>query len=383
MFSKTSLVDKLKIYTVLQNMASGLVQPFASFLGAVIGASGIELGIVSTANTFFSNVSQLLVSKLKSDSKMFLAVSEALLGVAWLCMALFGFVSSTLYVLIYSVIAATSGATSLGWLLVMERASVKSRGKTLAEYGFYGTLGGFVSTLFAGFFVRANYSEMRYFYFSSALIFFFNAYLATSFYQVERKKERAQGSNDQLTRFYISTFIFMLSWSFAWPLFPLAQLYIFRMNESQVAILSITGSVSTLLLQKKIGVLVDKNRTLMMFLGRAGLTVFPLAYAFSTNVYELYLANLFSGFTNSVSNTAYFSYLFDKASDKKAAITMYNVYSGFGALLGGILGGLSYELLYPRLGANTLRVLFKAIALGRFSASIPFFLLLKKKEDTL
>jgi len=281
-FSKTSLVDKLKIYTVLQNMASGLVQPFASFLGAVIGASGIELGIVSTANTFFSNVSQLLVSKLKSDSKMFLAVSEALLGVAWLCMALFGFVSSTLYVLIYSVIAATSGATSLGWLLVMERASVKSRGKTLAEYGFYGTLGGFVSTLFAGFFVRANYSEMRYFYFSSALIFFFNAYLATSFYQVERKKERAQGSNDQLTRFYISTFIFMLSWSFAWPLFPLAQLYIFRMNESQVAILSITGSVSTLLLQKKIGVLVDKNRTLMMFLGRAGLTVFPLAYAFST-----------------------------------------------------------------------------------------------------
>ncbi|PSN85569.1 hypothetical protein B9Q02_05785 [Candidatus Marsarchaeota G1 archaeon BE_D] len=83
-----------------------------------------------------------------------------------------------------------------------------------------------------------------------------------------------------------------------------------------------------------------------------------------------------------MSNTAYFSYLFDKASDKKAAITMYNVYSGFGALLGGILGGLSYELLYPRLGANTLRVLFKAIALGRFSASIPF-LLLKKKEDTL
>jgi MFS family permease len=148
------------------------------------------------------------------------------------------------------------------------------------------------------------------------------------------------------------------------------------MTATNVAIISVIASSSTLMLQRRIGSIVDRHRRLMMFLGRLGLVTFPLAYALSPNVYWLYVANVMAGFTNSVSNTAYMAYLFDNARDRNKAIGMYNAVYGAGTLLGSVMGGWVSAAIIPYLGMRkSLDLLFTADAAARASVAVLYLTL--------
>ncbi|MFP3297495.1 MAG: MFS transporter [Thermocladium sp.] len=364
---------KLKLYVMLQNIANGLGQPFISFLAAVNGAEGPLLGVVSSANSFFWGIIQLPLSYSKANAGRLLLIGNIVLGLFWAMLGAIGGINPVLYTAIYIVITLLNGVISFAWLLVMESLSKGSRGRTLAEYSFFGSIGGLAATLAAGLFIGRSYAAASYVFYITAAILMINAINVVGISIEERP--RLPGPSVP-PRFYLVTTLFAMTWSFAWPLFPLAQVYVFNMTATNVAIISVIAGSSTLMLQRRIGSIVDRHRRLMMFLGRLGLVTFPLAYALSPNVYWLYVANVMAGFTNSVSNTAYMAYLFDNARDRNKAIGMYNAVYGAGTLLGSVMGGWVSAAIIPYLGMRkSLDLLFTADAAARASVAVLYLTL--------
>jgi MFS family permease len=235
-----------------------------------------------------------------------------------------------------------------------------------------------IATLLTGFVVNKDFSEVRYFFFFSGSLFLLSSLISLKF-DVDYSKEPLKGLslNKELSKFLIITFLFDVVWSMAWPLFPLAQVYLFDMNFENIAIINLIANFSTLLLQRKIGELVDKNRKLMMFLGRLALSVFPLAYALSTSVYEIYLANVVAGFTSSINSTAYLSYIYDNSKDVRKGIGLYNAVSGLGDLIGSSVGMLGIEELEFLGMVTAIKLMMLIIASLRMVAS---FVYLKIQE---
>ncbi|GGP20908.1 MFS transporter [Thermocladium modestius] len=364
---------KLRLYIMLQNIANGLAQPFISFLAAVGGAGGPLLGLVSSANSFFWGVVQLPLSYSKARPGRLLLLGNLLLALLWVLLGLFGPIDSIIYTAIYVGIASLNGLISFAWLLVMEELSKGSRGRVLAEYSFFGSVGGLIATLLAGLWIGRSLAAASYVFYVTAAILALNSINVIGITISER--QRLPGPSAP-PRFYLVTTLFAVTWSFSWPLFPLAQVYVFDMTTTNVAIISVIAGVSTLALQRRVGRMVDGHRRTMMFLGRLGLITFPLAYALSPNVYWIYVANVVSGFTNSVSNTAYMAYLFDNAKDRNKAIGLYNAVYGAATLLGSIMGGWASSLVIPYLGIRRgLDLLFTADAAARASMAVLYLTL--------
>ncbi len=144
----------------------------------------------------------------------------------------------------------------------------------LAEYSFFGSVGGLIATLLAGLWIGRSLAAASYVFYVTAAILALNSINVIGITISER--QRLPGPPSAPPRFYLVTTLFAVTWSFSWPLFPLAQVYVFDMTTTNVAIISvIAGGVSTLALQRRVGRMVDGHRRTMMFLGRLGLITFP------------------------------------------------------------------------------------------------------------
>lgn len=339
-------IPSLRTHAIINTLALNLISPFISFYSASTGIGGELLAIVTSAGITLPGLAQFILSFIKSRAKTLLFFGTLIMAISWFVIGLLNIIGP-LFVLLYIITEASLGIANLGWMLIIERISVTKRGSTLALYSFYGSIGGLFATLITGIIVRANLELMRYFFLSSALILFLDVYIIHKF-DVDAYYQKVKIKYDlfYLKRFLLVNFIFTIIWAMAWPLFPLAQIYKFHMTELEIGILAVIGTSSTLLLQRIIGRLTDKRRKHIMFLGRFLLATFPLAYVFSTNVYELYIANLISGLTNSA-GVSYTAYLFDNSNNKKFSIALYNFINGLAALIGSSIGSLLLLTLEP------------------------------------
>lgn len=306
------------------------------------------------------------------------------IGLLWI---LSGFVSyaSTLFVSLYIVIQIISGIASLGWLLILENISRGRRGFELARYSFYGSAGSLIATLITGYVVGRNLSNMGYFFIASGILLIVSSLAFLGYRESDSSIDRARargggfqkasGSSDLLPRFYIINSAYMVVMSLAWPLFPLAQVYKYRMSAAEVGILTVIAGVSSLAIQRPLGVLVDINRKAVMFLGRFLLASFPLGYAFSPNIYYLYAIQIIAGFTNSA-GIAYTSYVMDHSIDKRRALSMFNFLNGIATIIGSIIGGLLYVIISSSEDpVAAIDILMTSIGIIRILISIPYIFL--------
>jgi hypothetical protein len=339
----------LRLYAVLSTLAQSAVSPFISFFSASEGVNGELLALVSSAGTTLPGVTQYALVKTKMRAKTMISTANLIMSSLWITTGVLG-VKGSLFVPLYLGIQAALGVANFGWLLIMEKVSVTTRGQTLALYSFYANLGGLVATLLTGFVIRDDLLLMRYFFVVSGMISLFNSYVISKS-DVDSSYAPSTGSSGlwEIRRFLVANFIFMLTWSMSWPLFPIAQVYKFHMNGEEVAILNVLGGASTVAVQRAVGRLTDRHRKWVMFFGRLGLASFPLGYALCTSVYQLYLMNLISGFTNSAM-ISFTSYVFDNCTNKRKAIAFYNMLNGIGALIGSTIGGVEYSIASSYLG---------------------------------
>jgi hypothetical protein len=249
-----------------------------------------------------------------------------------------------------------------------------NRGSKVAEFSLYSTLGSLIASLTVGFIISEELDVIKLIFISCAFLILINT-VQISTINLRYNDIQISKLNKRLIKFYIDNFIFMITWSFAWPLFPIVQVKALNMDSFQVAITNVISVLSTLFFQRIIGNLVDKNIKLTMFLGRILLASFPLTYALAQNIYEIYLINIISGITNSISNVAYFTFVVEEAGEKRRAIGIYNLINGTGALVGSMLGGIIYSLLSPLGDVNIARQLLIVTSILRIISSIPFLFL--------
>ncbi|MEM3972263.1 MAG: MFS transporter [Saccharolobus sp.] len=380
-------MKSLRIYALLNNLANSIVNPFIAFFTASNNITGVLLAIVSSASTVFPGVIQYLLVNVAIRARKLIAISTLGGGLLWIFVGLTSLYNSFL-VLIYVIITLCLGAANFGWLLILDKISVTQRGRTLAYYNFYASIGGLLATLITGFIVGDNLYLMRYFFIISGLIYVFDSFIiiksdidvsfdgGNSLFALTKAFLR----NSKIRRFFLANFIFTFIWSMAWPIFPLAQVYKFHMNELQVAIINVIGGVSTIALQRLVGRLVDRSRQKIMFFGRFALATFPLAYALSNSVYQIYIANLVSGFTNSAS-ISYTAYLFDHSSyyEKRVNIALYNLFNAIAAILGSIISSIIFSAVSTWFNIIfSIDIMLMAIGILRILSSL---LYLRVKEE--
>ncbi|TRM77316.1 MFS transporter [Sulfolobus sp. A20-N-F8] len=369
----------LRTYALLNNLATSLINPFISFFSASNGIIGPFLALVSSANTAFPGIMQYILANLSIRAKRMIIIGDLLSGILWITIGALGIYNS-MFVLIYVIIAALLGVANFGWLLILDKVSGTKRGTTLAYYNFYAYIGGLVATLITGLIVKDDLSLMDYFFIIGGIIYIINCFVISrldvdvKFIKSKTSVKNLILNNSEMRKFILASFIFTLIWSMAWPIFPLAQVYKFHMNEFQIAIINLTGGLSTVALQRLVGRLVDKHRRRVMFFERFALATFPLAYALSTYTYQIYLANLVSGFTNSAS-ISYTAYLFDNSNyyEKRANIALYNMFNGFAALIGSTLSSVFFEILSSHLSlVFSIDLMLLMIGILRILASLLF-----------
>ena len=372
----------LRTYSLLNNLANSLISPFVSFFVASNGIIGSLLAIVSSAGTTFPGIIQYILANLYVRAKKLVLIGTLTTGLLWISIGAFEIYGSA-FVLIYVIITISLGTANFGWLLILDKISETARGRTLAYYNFYGNIGGLIATLITGFIVGNKLYLMRYFFVIGGLIYLVNAYVIyhSDVDAGTIKSNKLFTSNPEVRKFLLINFIFTFIWAMAWPLFPLAQVYKFHMNEFNIAVISVISGVSTIALQRFIGTLVDKHRKTVMFLGRFALATFPFAYAFSTSIFEIYLAEVVSGFIASAS-ISYTAYLFDNSSyqEKRTNIALFNMLNGIAALAGSSFSAFILSLISPRLGlVMAVNLLLILIGIMRIFSS---FLYLKVKESS-
>jgi len=374
----------LRIYSLLNNLASGLTSPFIGFLVASSGIPVYLLSIVSSASTSLPGIAQIAILRIRSNPRSMVFLGTLAIGLLW---TLSGFVSyaSTLFVGLYLVIQVISGIASLGWLLILENISRGRRGFELARYSFYASAGSLLATLITGYIVGRNLSNMGYFFIATGILLIVSSLAVLGYRESDssiggaRPKEesfhRTSKSADLLSRFCIINSAYMVVMSFAWPLFPLAQVYKFRMSAAEVGILTVIAGMSSLAIQRPLGILVDINRKAVMVLGRVLLASFPLGYAFSPNIYYLYAIQIISGFTNSA-GIAYTSYVMDHSIDKRRALSMFNFLNGIATIIGSIMGGLLYVVISSAEDpVAAIDILMTSIGIIRILMAIPYIFL--------
>lgn len=360
-------------------MTSNAYSPFLSFIGATLGLPGYLLGLVSTSGTFFTNLSQYFSSLTKKSPKSLIFYGNLIKSLS--LFALFFLTSQgPLYTILISIIMIGSGISSFGFSLLTEFYSRASRSVTLSRIYFYSSLGSLPVIALGGLYLEVNTILVKYVFLIASIVTSISTFIVIGLDYKEdyRSKNSAWINNEdfnKLKKFFIFNLIYMITWSFAWPLFPLAQLYVFHMTTFQVGIINIIATSSTILLQRFFGYFIAKHTKLSLFIGRLTNTFFALAYAISPNVNGIYLANILGGVSNSINNVGYFAYLVDNSKDKRAAIGTYSVIMGISALAGGEIGGFTYDYLDQKYGYHILRSLFLYTAISRSVAASLFLFL--------
>lgn len=369
-----SILKRLYAYSTLQSFANNLYGPFVGFVAASTGTPPLMLGLIASAGTTFSNISAFLASFRRWRPLRMILAANLSSAAALFLMAIFADVHAA-YTGLYVAVTASLGISGYGWSLIIEQYSRQRRGISLAEFSFYSTLGGLAATLMTGFLIRNNPLAIRLaLEIAAALTVANTIQLYLLGLEYDEGARPPQGKiNKRLLKFYLDNLAFMITWSFAWPLFPLAQVYVFHMTGLQVAIVQIITVASNLAFQRAVGKFVDKHMRLSLFLGRATFMLWPLIYGVATNVYQIYAAYLFYGFGGSISNIAYFAYVVDNAEDRRKALGYYNLVNAAGALVGAELSSaiLAYAGNYSE---RFIREMMIYTALARLGTSFLFLL---------
>ncbi|AOL16506.1 MFS transporter [Sulfolobus sp. A20] len=371
----------LKVYAILSNLANNLVSPFISFVSAYFGMSSEQIALITAATNAVPNISQYFLSFIKSRARFLLFIGTLTNGILWILSSFIKF--NWIFLIIYFAITITGGIANFGWLLIMNKVSVNNRGKTLSSYLVYTTIGGMLATFITGLITEQDTELIKYFFMTSGLLLNVSSLVANKIeVDVDNDDNNKNKGNNEIRRFLVSTFMFNLVLSLAWPIFPIAQVYKFHMNDEQVAIMSIETGVFTVVFQRIIAKLTDVRRTLTMFLGSSTYAIYPMSYYLSNSVFYLYLANALSGFTNGVYSITFIAYLFDKSTryNLKNNLALYNLVIGSAIFIGSILGGYIYGVLENIYGViASINIMLLTTTLLRLSVS-PLFLIVDKAK---
>jgi MFS family permease len=166
----------------------------------------------------------------------------------------------------------------------------------------------------------------------------------------------------------------------AWPLFSITIVNVTKSDMLQVAFISVLSPTVAFLIRRYAGRLSDRaGRKPLIVIGRTGMFLYPLLYAFSTTMTHLLAAEVLIGVVGSISDIAIFAYLLDTTVDEQrgSSIAVYNTLIGFATFFGSILGGY-FVGFFGFLGLDTasaLKASYVVSSSGRLVSGLLFLLI--------
>jgi MFS family permease len=348
---------------VASNFSGGVINPYVSIYAVQLGASPSEMGWLRSLNNLFSNVMQVpwgMACDRIGRYVPFIVLGGAVSSILWLPVL---FVTTPWQLIV--IVALQAFANSMvapAWAALLGRVLPKSaRGSGTANINAAASLGAISATLFSGFLMTWVGGPPAEMYRLPLIIAAVSGFGASLTMLTIRERWRGEGSegrkwfdwralrgNQNFRMFAVVNVVHSFFMSMAWPLFPITIVNITKGDMLQVAYISVISGAVGLLIRRYTGRLSDRaGRKPLIVAGRAGIFIYPLLYAFATNIYHLYVADFIIGILGSISDIAIFAYLLDITAEEQrgASVAVHNTLTGFSTFFGSVLGGYLVVLL--------------------------------------
>ena len=186
-------------------------------------------------------------------------------------------------------------------------------------------------------------------------------------------------------RFSFVAVTYAFAMAMAWPYFIVVQRDWLHNSIFEIALASVLMTATTVVFTIPFGRLSDKvGRKPVIIMGRSLLFVVPIIYAFATNVYMIYVANIISGFTIAATVNATTAYIYDvaPAEERGSHIAVFNTFTGAVLLLGSFLAGIFGQIILIFTTSEYFSVFAMLIlsAILRFITSF-FYLLIREPKQ--
>ncbi len=362
---------------------------FIGVTGVFLGSTAVEMGWLQSASNSLSNGAQLLWGRLSDrvgKRKPFLVAGSIALAVLWFLM---GRVSDPIQlIIVYSGIAFLGALITVNWFsLIADQIESSERGHFLSVVNILGSVGAVISLVVMVFLFKGNFSSDIEIPFGLASgTYIASAVLMLTVDEPPRHKPKKRPSaiytlknirkNRDFYRYFMAMNIQGIFWSMAWPMFPMTIVLIMHFNLSQVAILTIVSSTTSIAIQYMLGRVADNvKRPPLIFSNRLMLSAIPLMYAFMGNFAEFIFLEIYSGFLGSIQNVVMTSYLLDLVPEDQRAeyISIINGFNGIIYLVGALTGGYLLSFMEMHFALKTALIYsYSIVFAGRLLSSFLF-----------
>lgn len=380
--------------SLLSSFGSGAAGPFMDVYAVRLGASSSDMGWFQSVIHLSSNIFQVPWGKLSDRVGRrvpFLVVGGLISAILWLPML---FVLSAKQLILLMAIQAILGSMVIpAWAaLIGKAASPSTRGVATASINLWANIGSLCSTLLSGYIMIAMSGAIHQILFIPLLIALFCGIIASLMPLLIRERPRPIRSGSALfgildvakqmkyapdfSRYCLLTVVFGFFMSLSWPLMSITRVKILELSMFEIALLSVTMGLVTIVFQPWSGKLVDRvGRKPLIVASRIPLVLVPIAYAFAPNVYYLLLLHGVIGVCQAFWNTAFLAYLLDATPERHRGsfVAFYNLASGVSFFAGSLVSGYLSEYLGLILGtALSLQIVYIISAIGRGIGALTF-----------
>ncbi len=341
-----------------QAFSDSLSNRFVNLLAVAMGATVVQMGLLSAAKSVSGNVLQLLWGRLsdRHGKRAFISAGRLLNG---LVLASFVFTDSPgrLIPLVVASSILVSMALPAWSSLLGDYASESKRGETLGRINAVSQVGGLAAMLIAlavsltqpGETTSASYMPVM------AMAAAMSLFSGSLIILVGEKPPKGKGTplepsrvlgDERLVRYLLLNTFYGVGMSFAWPLFPFVVTRKLGMRVWQIATYSVASAASNFLFQGYLGRLMDRvGRRPVIVFSRVIMAAAPVAYALATSWLHVVLAETILGIGMAAWITSESTYVIDMAPGEMRATYLAASTTAFGvaSFLGSLLGGYVVE----------------------------------------
>ncbi|MEM0053803.1 MAG: MFS transporter [Nitrososphaeria archaeon] len=356
--------------TTLFALAAGMSGPFLTLYAINLGADPIDLGLLQAAINVIPNVFQLpfgrLIDRL-GKRKLILYIGSIIYSVIFIPI-LFVTVPKQ-YVLLLSIQYAANAMITPAYLsLIGEMTTIEDRASTMAKLNLLNGVGNLIATAFTSFFVYMYFgTSVTGYQFIFLSSFFFGVLATISIHYIQEPKlkviketlhpikdlPKIVKENKAFSMFVLLTFLYGFFMSLMWPLTGLTLAKVHNAGVLEFGLVQLFSMLGYIFAQNLFRRIFDQvGRVPMLVLARFGLIIFPLFYAFSPNIFYIYVASFIGSIFSALGDTSILAYLFDTTpSGQRGFYTaLYNMVAGISYFAGSIIGGLLFSLAEPIFG---------------------------------
>jgi len=367
---------------------------FFSYYIIRLGGNAFHLGLMQAFQFLFTNGLQLPSAFLSDKMGKRIPFIVAGIGISALVFLLITmFQDLWVIIILISIQAAALSIYFPSWsALVGDEISCANRGTVLSEITeasiVAGLMGSVTSFIFLMMSPGKSASSFILPFIAGAASFF----LAMIFIIAVKENPMPRVTKALNFKEVDSNFLYMtkVQWAYnffmsiSWPLFPLTVAKVLNATNMQIAIITMIVIISSAAFQPIAGKMLDRTGPVSLIqTTRFVFVLVPFVYAFSNDIFIIYIWSIFEGVMSAFVNVAFISYILDSSPPETRAeyFAYYNMGLGMVTFAGTFLAGAAVVYLqhaYPGWSLwYVLLVLYMVSGVGRLACS---FLFLKLKN---